>query len=255
MPSDPSPLLGPEDPPPFNWVVRAPEKRILLINDHAGFRTPAGLGDLGLSAEHWTKHIVGDWGMFDLGRDLVKRLDASLIEGVYSRAVLDLNRRPTDWDMAGPELDGVPVPANQNLSDADYAARIAAIHQPYHAQIERFLDEQEQPDRILVHCHSFTPALMSRPEEQRPWEIGLLHYNAADRADEALDWLRRNTDYQVGDNEPYSLFDRMTGSYALHSLNRAAPAITFEIRQDLITNETEVAHWGQLLDSLIREVF
>ena len=47
MQSDPSPLLGPNDPPPFNWVVREPEKRFLLLNDHAGFRTPEGLGNLG----------------------------------------------------------------------------------------------------------------------------------------------------------------------------------------------------------------
>lgn len=255
MPSDPKPLLGPQDPPPFNWVVRAPEKRILLLNDHAGFRTPAGLGDLGLSAEHWTKHIVGDWGMLDLGRDLVKRVDGSLIEGVYSRAVLDLNRRPTDWDMAGPALDTVPVPANQNLSETDYAARIEAIHRPYHDEIRRFLDEHDHSERLIVHCHSFTDELMARPGEKRPWEIGLLHFNATDRAEEALAWLRRNTDYTLGDNQPYSLFDRMTGSYALHSLNRSAPAITFEIRQDLITNDTEVAHWSQLLESMIREVF
>ena len=255
MQSDPSPLLGPNDPPPFNWVVREPEKRFLLLNDHAGFRTPEGLGNLGLSDEHWTKHIVGDWGMLDLGRDLVQRLDGSLIEGVYSRAVLDLNRRSTDWDMAGHELDGVPVPANQNLSDDAYAARIEAIHEPYHNEIRGFLDAHDHPERIIVHCHSFTDELMSRPGEKRPWEIGLLHYNANDRAHAALDWLRTNTDYTVGDNQPYSLFDRMTGSYALHSLNRSAPAITFEIRQDLITNETEVAHWSQLLESMIKEVF
>ena len=116
MQSDPSPLLGPNDPAPFRWIKREPQKRFLLLNDHAGFRTPERLGDLGLSAEHWTKHIVGDWGMEALGRELVQRLDGSLIEGVYSRAVLDLNRRATDWDMAGAVLDGIEVPRNIDLS-------------------------------------------------------------------------------------------------------------------------------------------
>ena len=74
MQSDPSPLLGPNDPAPFRWINREPQKRFLLLNDHAGFHTPESLGDLGLSAEHWTKHIVGDWGMEALGRDLVQRL-------------------------------------------------------------------------------------------------------------------------------------------------------------------------------------
>mgnify|MGYP000945545041 CR=1 FL=1 len=255
MTTDPSPLLGPNDPAPFRWVVRAPEKRFLLINDHAGFRTPESLGALGLPEHAWSKHIVGDWGMEAVGRDLVARLDGSLIEGVYSRAVLDLNRRPTDWDMAGALLDGVRVPANEGLTPVSYQQRIDAIHTPYHQAIKDFVAEDGHTDRIIVHCHSFTDRLMSKPEEKRPWEIGLLHYNATDRAQEALDWLRANTPYTVGDNEPYSLFDRMTGSYALHSLHREAPAITFEIRQDLLTTADEVAHWGALLEAMIKEVY
>ena len=255
MHTDPIPLLSPNDPAPFHWVVRAPEKRFLLLNDHAGFRTPEGLGDLGLSPEHWTKHIVGDWGMEAVGRELVQRLDGSLIEGVYSRAVLDLNRRPTDWDMAGAVLDGVSVRANVDLPPEAYQARIDAIHVPYHSEIERFLNEAPLDERVIIHCHSFTDCLMSQPEAPRPWEIGMLHYNASDRAGEVLDWLRRNTDYTVGDNEPYSLFERMTGSYALHSLPREAPAITFEIRQDLLTTPSEVSHWCALLEAMIKEVF
>lgn len=256
MQTDPEPLLGPEDPAPFRWVARAPEKRFLLLNDHAGFKTPKSLGDLGLSPQHWKTHIVGDWGMEAIGRELVARLDGSLIEGVYSRALLDLNRRATDWDMAGAVLDGIKVPSNTDLSKQSYQARIDAIHVPYHNEIEAFLQEPSaHPDRVIVHCHSFTPCLMSQPDQPRPWEIGLLHYNAADRAAEALDWLRRHTAYTIGDNQPYSLFERMTGSYALHSLHRTAPAITFEIRQDLLTTEREIVHWCDLLEAMIKEVF
>ena len=82
MQFDPDPLLGPNDPPPFHWVQRRPAQRVLLLNDHAGFRTPKALGDLGLPDDAWRSHIVGDWGMEALGRDLVQRLDGSLIEGV-----------------------------------------------------------------------------------------------------------------------------------------------------------------------------
>jgi len=256
MKNDPEPLLGPNDPAPFRWIVRAPEKRFLLLNDHAGFTTPEALGDLGLSPEHWQSHIVGDWGMEAVGRDLMSRLDGSLIEGIYSRAVLDLNRRSTDWDMAGAVLDGVEVPSNVDLSPQSYRARIDAIHEPYHREIEAFLDEATgHPDRVIIHCHSFTPCLMSQPGQPRPREIGLLHYNAQDRADAALDWLRRHTDYTVGDNQPYSLFERMTGSYALHSLPRTAPAITFEIRQDLLTTPSQTSHWCDVLEAMIKEVF
>ena len=191
-----------------------------------------------------------------LGRALVQRLKGSLIEGVYSRAVLDLNRRATDWDMAGAVLDGVEVPRNVDLSPASYAARIQSIHTPYHDEIERFLAEDPgHPDRVIIHCHSFTDCLMSQPDQPRPWEIGLLHYNATDRAAEALDWLRANTDYTVGDNEPYSLFERMTGSYALHSLHRDAPAITVESRQDLLPTPSHISHWCAVLEAMIKEVF
>jgi len=255
MQFDPDPLLGPDDPPPFLWVQRRPAQRILLLNDHAGFRTPKALGDLGLPDYAWRSHIVGDWGMEALGRDLVQRLDGSLIEGVYSRAVLDLNRRPTDWDMAGAMLDGVSVPANCDLAPASYAARIEAIHRPYHDEIEAFIAEMEHPHPLIVHCHSFTDCLMSTPDDPRPWEIGLLHYCEEDRAGAAIDWLRQHTNYTVGDNQPYDLFERMTGSYALHNMHRTLPAITFEIRQDLITTAAEVDHWASLLDAMIKDVF
>ena len=103
-------------------------------------------------------------------------------------------------DLIPPISDGTIVPGNQNLSEADKAARLANWFHPYHDAIETALKHREDP--IFVSIHSMTPVLAGQP---RPWQIALSSHKDRRLTDPVLAALRRPGDVTVGDNEPYDL--------------------------------------------------
>ncbi|HUQ14248.1 MAG TPA: N-formylglutamate amidohydrolase, partial [Novosphingobium sp.] len=56
-------LLAPGEPGPA--IVRAATRpgRFVLVADHAGREVPAALGDMGLGADEWARHIAWDIGI------------------------------------------------------------------------------------------------------------------------------------------------------------------------------------------------
>ncbi len=67
--------------------------------------------------------------------------------------------------------DGHAIPGNLfDLSGRE--ERLARFFRPYHDALAALLDEA--PARLIVSLHSFTPSLRERPEEQRPWQVGVL---------------------------------------------------------------------------------
>ncbi len=151
---------------------------MLVLCDHAGRATPAGLDRLGLADEAFERHIAYDIGAAELARDLADRLGAPLIEQAYSRLVIDCNRSPERADAIPEVSDGVSIPGNANLGAQAVRSRIAAIHTPYHdaiaSQIDRAVAAGAPPALILVH--SFTPVMGG---VARPWQVGVLHQGNA----------------------------------------------------------------------------
>src|SRR5260221_5659969 len=89
---DTSLLLGSGDVPPVvedNVAGRSP---FLLTCDHYGRAIPAILGDLGLPAAEFARHIAWDPGIAGVADALSKHLGAHLIAQRYSRLVSDSNR-------------------------------------------------------------------------------------------------------------------------------------------------------------------
>ena len=74
-----------------NVAGRSP---FLLTCDHYGRIIPRALGDLGLPASEFERHIAWDVGIAGVANALSKRLDAHLIAQRYSRLVIDCNRPP-----------------------------------------------------------------------------------------------------------------------------------------------------------------
>ena len=105
---------------------------------------------------------------------------------------------------------------------------------------------------LVVAVHSFTPALSARPEEQRPWQIGILH-NTDSRAARVAIAALRDTGLIVGDNEPYS--GRVL-NYTMdrHAEARGLPYLGLEIRQDLLMTPADVARWRDVLVPVIGTV-
>jgi predicted N-formylglutamate amidohydrolase len=231
--------------------VSAPEliagragRGILIIADHASNATP-GIA-LGVAAQHMVDHIAWDIGTAALARGLAARLESTAVLATASRLVVDLNRAPGE---AIPEAsDGVAVPANRGLDDAARASRLAAYYVPYHDAVARLATSA----RLIVSVHSFTPALASRPEEARPWHVGLL-YNRDDRAAQIAMRLLAAEGLTVGDNLPYS------GAVYGYTTDRHAeaggiPYLTFEVRQDLLADAAMVEQWTERLARVVDAV-
>lgn len=242
-------MLTPADPPPAHTTNVKGASPFVLIGDHAGRLVPRALGNLGLPEQELSRHIGWDIGVSSLGARLSASLDAPFIEQRYSRLVVDCNRDPKRSDAIPHVSDGTIIPGNADLSDADRAARIATIHEPYHQVIADTLAFRREAGRetILVALHSFTPVMRGFV---RPWHCGLLHHRGDARlVGPMLKALRRDPDLVVGDNEPYAMngIDYTVPRHAYPDL----PYLEIEVRQDLLVDETGVALWtGRIAGAL-----
>ncbi|TPW35719.1 N-formylglutamate amidohydrolase [Oecophyllibacter saccharovorans] len=245
----PGALLGPEDASPFrSWAEERPTP-FVLVSDHAGRSVPHRLGDMGVPAEQWERHIAWDIGIRNVARHLHELLGAAWIEQVYSRLVIDCNRRPGHPTSIPPVSDGTPVPANAALAPTARQQREEEILLPYHEEIARVLQARRNRPTLIVSLHSFTPEMNGRA---RPWQIGLLHDHDPESA-ALFSRLLQASDPAlcIGDNEPYALTRQNDYTVPRHAEDRQLPALELEIRQDLITDEAGQAFWAERLADLL----
>ena len=245
-------LLAATDPDPVIVQNTGSSSPYLLICDHAGRRTPARLGDMGLPPPEWERHIAYDIGALGLAERLAEALGgACLIAQAYSRLVIDCNRDPDRADAFVEVADGTRVPANLNLSAAARRARVEAIHAPYHAAITAELDRRGGRSRptALVLVHSFTPSMGG---VARPWQVGVLHQgNALSLA--ALDWLQARPGLVVGDNAPYAM-DDIDYTAPRHAQRRGLEYLELETRQDLIADAAGQDRFAAMYADMLRDL-
>jgi predicted N-formylglutamate amidohydrolase len=145
--------------------------------------------------------------------------------------------------------DGILVPGNRNLHQADKDLRASALYWPYHCAI----DEQVQrlgkagPPPAFISIHSFTPVLNG---ESREWQMGVLWDKDERLRDIFLEGLR-GAGYQVGDNEPYSGKAPQDFTIDHHAEEINLPHIGIEIRQDLIDDDAGVAEIATVMHRII----
>ncbi len=226
-------IAGPADSP------------ILLIADHASNRVPDDI-DLGIAPGLLSQHIAIDIGVAALGRALCAALHCPGILGNVSRLVVDLNREEDAPHIIPTASDGHSIPGN-SISEEARRARIARYWRPYHDRVAQQITAQRP--RLLISLHSFTPQLETRPEEARPWEVGVL-YNEDDRAARQAIPALAAAGVIVGDQEPYS------GKLLNATMNRHGEAngiayLGLEMRQDLIGDPQGVARWCAVLVPVI----
>jgi predicted N-formylglutamate amidohydrolase len=230
-------------------LVIAGAAPLLLIADHASNAVPPGV-DLGIDPALLDNHIAVDIGTAALTKALAAALDAPAILATVSRLVIDCNRDPQVSDVIPAASDGHVISGNLLLSAAERALRIDAIHCPYHAVIAAEIARIRPA--MIVSVHSFTPQLATRPDEARPWPIGIL-YNEDDRAARAgLAWLAARN-INAGDNQPYS------GRVLNYTMDRHAeaagiPYLGLELRQDEIGNAEGLEKWLGEVANLVRAV-
>lgn len=243
-------LLAANEPDPV--MVRRPDgtSPFFLTCDHAGRRVPRALGDLGVPAPEYERHIAWDIGAAAVSRLMSDAFDAPLVEQVYSRLVIDCNRDPA-VESAMPQVSELtPIPGNVGLSTEDRAMRRDEIFRPYHARIVDLLDRRAAAGRmtVLVAMHSFTPVFKG---VVRPWHIGVLYNRAPTLARILYELLEQEGDLVVGDNEPYHVSDETDYGIPVHGERRGIPHVEIEIRQDLIADEPGQRAWAERLVRLL----
>jgi predicted N-formylglutamate amidohydrolase len=221
---------------------------ILVVSDHASNRVPDDIG-LGIAPALLNQHIAVDIGVAAVGALLAERPGIAAFQANVSRLVCDFNRDEHSPAIVPIASDGHAIPGNR-LDHAAREVRIARFYRPYHSALAELLDRA--PPALILSIHSFTPSLMSRPDAERPWQVGVL-YNQDDRGARLALPLLQAEGLIVGDQEPYS------GTILNYTMNRHAeaegrPYLGVEIRQDEIADEAGQLLWAERLARIANEV-
>jgi predicted N-formylglutamate amidohydrolase len=247
-----TPLLGPDEPGPFEVFNRDGKAKCLILCEHASTRVPQKLNLLGLPEEEFHRHYGVDIGAKEVSCGLAEELDAPLIYANYSRLVVDLNRYlhdPTAFVEHGEDVD---VPGNIDMCPLDRQSRIDELYLPYHRAaanlIEEFLDRGEVP--AVISIHSFERVLFG---QRRPWDVGVLWVEDNRLPLPMLDWFR-DKGISVGDNEPYDARSMRGMSVDQHATKMGLANVTLEICNDLLRTEEGCAEWTKTVADCFKEV-
>lgn len=250
-PAPPEPLLAEDEPPVFEVANAAGRGALVLTCDHASNRMPARLGTLGLGAADLASHIAWDPGAAWVARRLSVLLDAPLVLSGYSRLVVDCNRPPGVPGSIPAASAGVPVPGNQDLSEAERRQRFDMLLTPYQAAIGHLLEWRAaaKVPTVVLAIHSFTP---DYPGQERPWPIAVTHRHDGGLARPLIERLRRDpAALPVGDNQPYVIGDDSDYTIPVQAERRRLPNALIEIRQDGLRSEADAHRWaGRLADAV-----
>lgn len=237
------------DANPFVVENRGGSSRYVVLCDHASNFIPPRYGMLGLAAAECEAHIAWDPGALGVSKELSRLLDAALVHSTVSRLIVDCNR-PTDApDLIAELSETIVIPGNRSLPQAERQARIAGVHVPYHAAIERLIDERLGAGRetALVAIHSYTPVYRG---VARPWEVGVIFGRDRRLSDPLIAGLK-DEGLNVGVNEPYSPADRVYYTLERHGEALGLPPVMIEIRNDLIANDEQQRAWGGRLAQML----
>lgn len=223
----------------------------MLLCDHASNRLPAAYETLGLAASELERHIAYDIGAAEVTRRLASALQAPAVLSNFCRLLIDPNRGEDDPTLIMQLSDGAIIPGNRNLSAEERRCRVALYYEPYHSAVTAAINAAIAAGRppLLLSIHSFTHEWRGC---LRPWEAGILWDEDARLARMLLDCLRHETDFTIGDNEPYC--GRLSGdSMHRHGTMRGLAHALVEIRQDQIKHEEGQGEWaGRLADIMTR---
>jgi predicted N-formylglutamate amidohydrolase len=221
---------------------------ILIVSDHASSRVPAGIY-LGIDPALLDEHVAVDIGVAAVAERMVARAGMAAFLGNVSRLVCDFNREEDSPALIPHSSDGHAIPGN--LFDlAGREERVERFYQPYHTALAALLDGA--PPALIVSLHSFTPSLRSRPEERRPWQVGVL-YNRDERAARLAIPLLEADVLSVGDQQPYS-GRLLNATMNRHAEARGLPYVGIEVRQDLIAGPSGQAEWAERLIRIANDV-
>ena len=235
---------------PYEIIAGDPSRSLVILADHAMNRLPDEYGDLGLSAEAFTRHIAFDIGVEDVTRRLCALLGVPAVLGCFSRLLIDPNRGEDDPTLIMKLSDGMVIPANHPLSADERERRLELYHRPYHDAVSTVIAEtwrKSGKPPLVISMHSFTPFWKGVP---RPWHAGVLWDTDPRAAQLLIELLSADPALNVGDNEPYDGALRGDTMHRHCSMTGIAHAL-LEIRQDLIADQAGVEAWAVRLAPIL----
>jgi predicted N-formylglutamate amidohydrolase len=219
---------------------------ILVVADHASNRVPEDI-DLGIGPVLLNDHVALDIGVREVAERMAEHPGVAAYLGNVSRLVCDFNRQEDHPSLIPVASDGHSIPGNMgDVRDS----RVGRFFRPYHNGLSRLLEEV--PQALILSLHSFTPRLSSRPEEQRPWDCGVL-YNRQEGASRVAIRLLREEGLNVGDQQPYS-GKLLNATMDRHAEADGRPYFGLEIRQDRITTRDQQDEWAKRLIRICNQV-
>jgi predicted N-formylglutamate amidohydrolase len=230
-------------------ILGAPQAGgILIVSDHASNRVPDDI-DLGIDPALLDQHVALDIGVSAVAELMTEQPGIAAFLGNVSRLVCDFNREEDAPGVIPHASDGHEIPGN--LFDiARREERLARFFRPYHDALAAILQAAEPA--LILSLHSFTPSLSARPEEQRPWQCGVL-YNADERGARLAIPLLAAEGLTVGDQQPYS-GHVLNATMNRHAEAHGRPYLGVEVRQDQISDAAGQALWAERLTRIAFEV-
>ena len=246
-------LLGVGDLPPYEILAEkgaetAQHSPILIVCDHASRGVPKALNGLDIDSGYFDQHIGYDIGAASVSRKLSAQLGATAVLAGFSRLVIDANRFLSAHDSIPSISDGAVIKGNEALSMTDILLRVEELFIPYHDAINRCIAGicKYYTMPLVLSVHSYTPIFQGF---ERPWEIGVVWEGDDGVATMLMDYLRENTDYNVGDNEPYHACNPVGYTIKTHAESKHYPHVMVEIRQDLLADEHGQQQFANVLAS------
>ncbi|MDH3274883.1 MAG: N-formylglutamate amidohydrolase [Gammaproteobacteria bacterium] len=245
-------LLSASEPSPFRVLNPLAELPILLICDHASCSIPGALGDMGLDPFARRCHLAIDIGAGKLTEQLANSLGVTAVVAQYSRLVVDCNRELMDPGAFLEYGDGILVPGNRNLTQADKDARADAIYWPYHNAIDKQVQRLRAlgPPPAFISIHSFTPVLNGI---SRAVEMGVLWDQDESLSDIFIEEFRA-AGFLTGDNVPYSGKAPQDFTIDHHAEEIGLPHVGIEVRQDLIDDIAGVNEIAAVMHGIIESI-
>jgi predicted N-formylglutamate amidohydrolase len=237
---------------PYRTIDGDVKLGLLILCDHAQNRIPETYGALGLKHEDLHRHIAFDLGAEGVAVMLARMLGAPAVLSRFSRLLIDPNRGLDDPTLIMQVADGLVVPGNVGLGEAEIEARLDHFYRPYHAAIDQAVEAGIAAGKppAIISVHSFTQAWKGVP---RPWSAAVLWDKDPRLPLPLLQGLRTIPDAVIGDNVPYSGQLRGDTLYRHATLRGLAHAL-IEVRQDLILAEEGQAEWAAHLARVVTDV-
>lgn len=245
-------LLADEESSPLVLENETGRSRAVLVSEHGGRLFPERLGRLGLSESNAERHFAWDIGALDLARAMSGRLDAPLLHQRYSRLICDCNRKTSVPTFIPENAEELQVPGNAGLTEAERAARIGEIWQPFHDGLAAFLDRRTQtvPDTVLISIHSFTPVFHG---EKRNLHVGLLCDRSRAMSDLMYSALKPSLGDRIAMNEPYVMSREHDYTIPVHGEDRGLHCTEIELRNDLLASPARIKEWSDKMSSAIED--